>query len=86
MLGADVAGSVAVCVGAEVAVGGGKVDVTVAGSISGKTAVGSDDSLVGVAYVPHNDEACPQEVNNMVAMMSMGNRRFTGNPSGRLYL
>ncbi len=42
-------------------------------------------SAVGVEYVPHNEGVCPQAVNNMDAMNKMGRRRFTLNPSVRLY-
>ena len=42
-------------------------------------------SAVGVEYVPHNVGDEPQAVNNMEAMNRMDRRRFTVNPSGRLY-
>ncbi len=65
---------------------GGRVAVTVAVGGSGVNGVGKTYSGVGVEYVPHSEEDCPQEVNIMDAMSSTGKICFTLNPSRELYL
>ena len=60
--------------------GGGSVGEATVGCASGTNSVGKINSDVGVAYVPHNEGVCPQEVNNIVAMKSMAMVRLTWNP------
>jgi hypothetical protein len=66
--------------------GGGSVGEAIVGCASGTNRVGKDDSDVGVAYVPQSEGVCPQEVNNIVAMISMAMERLTWNPYQELYL
>lgn len=78
-----------VTVGVEVKVPvgvGGRVAGSVAVGGSGVNGVGAKFSAVGVEYVPHSEDFCPQEVNIMDAMSSTGKSCFTGNPSRELYL
>jgi len=67
-----------------------EVGARVAGSVAvggcGVNGVGAKFCAVGVEYVPHSEEVCPQEVNMMDAMSSTGKSCFTGNPSRELYL
>ncbi len=65
---------------------GGIVAVSVAVGGSGVNGVGIMYSAVGVEYVPHSEEDCPQEVNIMDAMSNTGISCFTWNPSQELYL
>ena len=76
--------SCVVTVGVEVKVlvgVGGRVAVSVAVGGSGVNGEGMMYSAVGVEYVPHSEEVCPQEVNIMDAMSSTGKSCFTLNPS-----
>ena len=85
----DVDDSCVVTVGVEVKVlvgVGGTVAVAAAVGGLGVNGAGMKYSAVGVEYVPHSEEDCPQEVNIMDAMSNMGKSCFTGNPSRELYL
>ena len=65
---------------------GVEVGEAVAGWASGTNMVGKVNSDVGVAYVPHKDGDCPQEVNNTAAMNNNARKRLTWNPFWELYL
>ncbi len=65
---------------------GGRVAVSAAVGGFGVNGAGMKYSAVGVEYVPHSEEDCPQEVKIMDAMRNTGKSCFTWNPSRELYL
>lgn len=84
---ADDVCAILVGVGVKVLVGsGGRVAVSVAVGVFGMNGAGKMTSAVGVEYVPHSEEDCPQEVSIMDAIMRKGKSRFTGDPLRELYL